>query len=271
GYDTELPIRGSMQDYDLCLRVIKVAPTRWINKIATMVRKHEEISNRRWGPTSKDDFPEGTIYDRNRAHIQNKYTHFLDRKVFPIPYNHVPGNALSFCDDGFRNNFWPGMKVYTGVHDARVGGRIVKLENKLPSRHGGKARQKCLDAALGKYVVNVDCDDLALPGAFDDQIKWLEAHPEYGSCHCPAMHIDHDSTFFHSTLKPTEIQGNGVFEMSVPGYLAGRIKRWDHTSDYRLIPDMTDLVPTQLFEMEWEYSFMMTSGCVYRRALVKDV
>lgn len=125
--------------------------------------------------------------------------------------------------------------------------------------HGGKVREECLLRAQGKYITNVDSDDFALPKAFNMQVMWLEHHPEYGSCHVPAMHIKPQT----DKRVPT-----GVFEMSLPGYLAARVVKWEHSRDYCFTAEFEGKVSEHLFEAEWEYSFMMTSGCVYRKELV---
>lgn len=135
--------------------------------------------------------------------------------------------------------------------------------------HGGEVRDICLRAADGIYVTNLDCDDVLVSGAFDPQIEWLENNPEYGWCHAPVLNFDGREEFLNRKITDTPCLG--LFDMSIPGWIAGRVKRWDINENWELMPNQTGLVPKNLFEIEWEYSFIQRSGCVYRKSVVLEV
>lgn len=45
-------------------------------------------------------------------------------------------------------------------------------------------RNKLLNLAQGKYLAIMDHDDISLPERFEKEIKFLDAHPDYGVCGC---------------------------------------------------------------------------------------
>lgn len=159
------------------------------------------------------------------------------------------------------------------IGDFSFSDNFILLRNEVRSGngqgHGGQARQQCLRAATGDYVANLDCDDVLIAGAFNPQIEFLENHKEYGWCHAPVILYNGAEEHRKNSIEETPCLG--VFEMSVPGYVMGRVKRWDVDIDWNLLPDMTGLIQPYLFEMEWEYSFIQRSGCVYRKSAVMSV
>ena len=58
--------------------------------------------------------------------------------------------------------------------------RIKVIENK---KNLGitKTRNKGLELAKGKYVATHDSDDISLPTRFEEQVEYLESHPEVGA------------------------------------------------------------------------------------------
>lgn len=55
--------------------------------------------------------------------------------------------------------------------------RIIVIQNEKNSKLPATLNH-CLRVAKGKYVARMDADDISLPNRFDQQVKFLEAHPE---------------------------------------------------------------------------------------------
>lgn len=48
----------------------------------------------------------------------------------------------------------------------------------------------CIDIAKGEYIARMDADDISYPERFAEQVRFLEAHPEYQWCGCNAEIFD---------------------------------------------------------------------------------
>ena len=104
----------------------------------------------------------------NRAALI-KYT--LDSLDFK--YHQGVSLEVIVVDDGSEDGTWDYIqKNYPNV-------RLIKNEKK----GAAAARNKGLAAALGKYIVYLDSDDLVGPNYFLKKISFLEANPDYHACY----------------------------------------------------------------------------------------
>lgn len=62
--------------------------------------------------------------------------------------------------------------------------------------HGlGYALNRCIDLAGGTYLARMDADDISYPNRFEEEIQFLEAHPEYMWCGSNCKLMDDDGVW----------------------------------------------------------------------------
>jgi glycosyltransferase involved in cell wall biosynthesis len=81
--------------------------------------------------------------------------------------------------------------------------RIRLFENE---RNSGivYSRNKGLQEARGKYIANLDSDDIALPGRIEKQVDFLENHADYGMCGTFFFTMDHNGKLLKKRRFPTD-------------------------------------------------------------------
>lgn len=96
---------------------------------------------------------------------------------------------LIIVDDGSTDRTAEIVRNYQ-AQDARI------VLHQFPENKGIPfARNQCLVLAKGKYLANLDSDDIALPQRLEIQVKFMEENPEIGVCGSSAEGIDkHDKT-----------------------------------------------------------------------------
>src|SRR5690606_37922927 len=78
-------------------------------------------------------------------------------------------------DDG-SNDGTP--EILVGIHDERL--RILSL-----SRVGrAAALAKACEFARGRYIANLDADDVSYPRRLEQQCRFLDSHPDYAWVGC---------------------------------------------------------------------------------------
>lgn len=88
--------------------------------------------------------------------------------------------------------------------------RIIYLENKenlgiTETRNNGFAK------ASGKYIAILDNDDISLPFRVEHQVKFLEAHPDFGMCGTFYSVIDGDGKLVFKVALPTDARDIHTF------------------------------------------------------------
>ncbi len=80
--------------------------------------------------------------------------------------------------------------------------RIRLFENE---RNSGivYSRNKGLQEARGKYIANLDSDDIALPERIEKQVNFLENHSDYGMCGTFFFTMDHNGKLLKKRQFPT--------------------------------------------------------------------
>ena len=79
---------------------------------------------------------------------------------------------LLICDDGSTDGTWE-LLVQIAEEDSRI--RLLRLKK---NHKAGYARNKCINAARGKYVAVMDADDISAPERLQRQVDFLKSHPK---------------------------------------------------------------------------------------------
>lgn len=59
----------------------------------------------------------------------------------------------------------------------------------------------CLAVAKGEYIARMDGDDISLPNRFEEEVRFLDLHPEYSIVSTPMIYFDEDGDFRKSKGK----------------------------------------------------------------------
>ncbi len=80
---------------------------------------------------------------------------------------------LIVCDDGSADSTYSMCKSYAEDHK-----NIVLIQNE---RNEGRcvARNNCINLAKGEYIALLDSDDISMPERLQEQVNFLDGHPEY--------------------------------------------------------------------------------------------
>lgn len=83
--------------------------------------------------------------------------------------------------------------------DSRI--RVISNEVNVPPPC---ALNQGLALAQGAYVARMDADDVALPRRFEEQVRFIESHPQCAVVGTQAMHIDESGKDIYAPRYPTE-------------------------------------------------------------------
>src|SRR3989338_565172 len=90
---------------------------------------------------------------------------------------------MIIVDDGSTDET---RSVISSVGDMRI--KYIYQENKGQSW----ARNTAIAAARGRYIAFLDADDFFLPTKLEEQVRYLEEHPECGLSYCKILHFFED-------------------------------------------------------------------------------
>ena len=97
----------------------------------------------------------------------------MDTAIESISSQSFQDWELIICDDASSDNTWEKLKKWS-----KKDPRIKVLQNKENLRLAGTLN-KCLSYASGKYIARMDDDDVSYPERLQEQVAFLEEHPEY--------------------------------------------------------------------------------------------
>lgn len=99
--------------------------------------------------------------------------HHLEMAVRSICKQSFADLEILICDDGSSDGTWEILKRLART-DARI--RLLRL---VENHKAGYARNKCIHAARGRYVAVMDADDFSVWNRLENQVEFLNSHPEY--------------------------------------------------------------------------------------------
>lgn len=149
---------------------------------------------------------------------------------------------LILCDDGSVDDTLAVAKSYKTKNPDR----IVLLQNK-ENRGLNYTLNKCLHHAKGKYIARQDGDDQSLPNRFEEEVKFLDSHPDFALVDGNMEMFDENGvwgrTNFHGEVKKDDFAKGSPFIhpcimmrkdalLSVGGYSEG--KNLIRVEDYHL-------------------------------------
>jgi glycosyltransferase involved in cell wall biosynthesis len=88
------------------------------------------------------------------------------------------------------------LKVFNQINDERI--KIITQKNEGP----GSARNKGIKSARGKYVANLDSDDICLPERLEKQVEFLENNPDYVIVGSNGFITDSNGTIIYASSYP---------------------------------------------------------------------
>ncbi len=93
------------------------------------------------------------------------------------------------CDDGSTDETYARLSEYA-ARDSRI--RLLQNEKNLGL---AATLNRCIAESSGEYIARHDCDDLASPERLEEQIAYLDAHPEAGVLGTAAKLFDEEGVF----------------------------------------------------------------------------
>jgi glycosyltransferase involved in cell wall biosynthesis len=173
--------------------------------------------------------------------VRNGERH-LERSVQSVLRQSVTEFELIVIDDASTDRT-AGILSDLQRHDARV---IV-----IAQEHRGLAASlnRGIDLARGSYVARQDADDLSLPGRFEQQAAFLDAHPSIAAVGSPADVIDGSDAVIGAlaavrglravtqglmTLKNTPVHGSMMMRKSAVQAAGGYREAFRVCQDYDL-------------------------------------
>lgn len=110
------------------------------------------------------------------------------------------------CNDGSKDNTLEVAKGWASSHP-----NYIVIDN--PHNLGLNATlNHCLEYADTEFVARMDGDDRSLPHRFEQEVAFLDNHPEYAIVSGPMLYFDEQGIF---------MRGKGKGEISKPDFIAG--------------------------------------------------
>ncbi len=96
---------------------------------------------------------------------------------------------IILCDDGSSDNTYEVAEKYASRHE-----NIILLRNE---RNMGLnyTLNRCLRHVDTEYVARMDGDDISLPKRFEQEVRFLDEHPEYAFVSCPMIYFDENGDY----------------------------------------------------------------------------
>lgn len=96
---------------------------------------------------------------------------------------------IILCEDGSIDNTYQVAKDYASKHDNII---LIKNEKNMGLNY---TLNHCLEYADTEYIARMDGDDISLPTRFEEEVKFLDSHPEYAIVTTPMIYFDENGIF----------------------------------------------------------------------------
>lgn len=96
---------------------------------------------------------------------------------------------IVLCDDGSKDDTLKIAEENARMHENVI---VIKNERNMGLNY---TLNHCLEYADTEYIARMDGDDLSVPSRFEEQIKFLDAHPEYAVVSAPMIYFDENGDF----------------------------------------------------------------------------
>ena len=99
---------------------------------------------------------------------------------------------IILCEDGSSDNTYQVAKEYADKHDNII---LIRNEKNMGLNY---TLNHCLKYADTEYVARMDGDDISLPTRFEEEVKFLDSHPDYAIVTTPMKYFDENGIFRES-------------------------------------------------------------------------
>ena len=96
---------------------------------------------------------------------------------------------IILCEDGSKDDTYAVAKAYAEKHDNIV---LIRNDRNMGLNY---TLNRCLEYADTEYCARMDGDDISLPTRFEEEIAFLDTHPEYAIVSTPMQHFDEQGVF----------------------------------------------------------------------------
>lgn len=96
---------------------------------------------------------------------------------------------IILCDDGSKDETYAIAQKNAAEHSNIV---LIRNEKNMGLNY---TLNHCLEYADTEYCARMDGDDISLPTRFEEEIKFLDEHPEYTIVSAPMKHFDENGIY----------------------------------------------------------------------------
>ena len=96
---------------------------------------------------------------------------------------------IILCDDGSADNTYEIATQNAAAHSNIV---LIRNQRNMGLNH---TLNRCLELADTEYCARMDGDDISLPTRFEEEVKFLDEHPEYAIVSTPMIYFDEEGDF----------------------------------------------------------------------------
>lgn len=97
---------------------------------------------------------------------------------------------LIMCDDGSKDDTY---KIACDYSEKYSNIKVLKNSKNMRLAY---SLNRCLESAKGEYIARMDSDDRSLPTRFEEQVQFLDTHPEYAVVGSALTICDQDVKFY---------------------------------------------------------------------------
>lgn len=96
---------------------------------------------------------------------------------------------IILCEDGSSDETYQVANDYAVNHNNIL---LIRNEKNMGLNY---TLNRCLEYADTEYIARMDGDDISLPTRFEQEIKFLDSHPEFAIVTTPMKHFDENGVY----------------------------------------------------------------------------